>query len=149
MEKRCMQAWSRHGSHVFKKSLSFSNMQGSRDLSCKSERGHVPHDITLKWNLKYDRELSYKTETRRTDLWLPKGGLGVWDQQMQTPVYKCINNKVPLYGTGNHTQNPVINHSGKDSENRTIYVTGCVCIHVWLSHTARQRWTQHWKSTLL
>lgn len=48
------------------------------------------------WNLKYDtNEFIYKTEIDsqiyRTDLWLPKVGVGrlaVWDQQMQSIIYR-------------------------------------------------------------
>lgn len=137
MEKRCLQAWSRHGSHVWKQSLSFSNMDGSGDLSCKSERGHTPHGITDMWTLKYDSELSYKTETWRADLWLLKGrGLGVWDQQMQTTTYKCIN------GTGNYTQYRVINHSGKDYENRKIHICNYVCVCVCVCGIRRGSWRE-------
>ena len=59
----------------------------------------TPYDITYTWNLKYDtKELICETETdsqtQRTDLWLPRGGgwgrdgLRVWDQQMQTIIYR-------------------------------------------------------------
>ena len=51
------------------------------------------------WNLKYDtNEPIYETETesgtQRIDWWLPRvrewetDGLGVWDQQMQTIMYR-------------------------------------------------------------
>ena len=39
----------------------------------------MPYDITYMWNLKYHTsELIYETDsqTQRTDLWLPKGGVG-------------------------------------------------------------------------
>ena len=37
--------------------------------------------------------------------------------QTQTILYTgWINNKVPLHGTGNYTQCPVINHNGKEYE---------------------------------
>ena len=38
--------------------------------------------------------------------------LEVWDQQIQTTIYK-INNKVLLYNTGNYIQYCVINYKGK------------------------------------
>ena len=56
-------------------------------------------------NLKYDtNELIYETEidtqTKRTDLWLwgggGKEGLGVWDQQMQTIMYKMDKQQGPI-----------------------------------------------------
>ena len=43
---------------------------------------------------------------------------------MQTTIYKCINS------TGNYNQYPVINHSGKDYENRKIYICNYVCVCV-------------------
>ena len=72
------------------------------------------------WNLKYDtNELIYETETdsqtRRTDLWLPRGrkSRGGVDWEFGMSRYKLlsiawINNKVLLYSTGNHIQYPVI-----------------------------------------
>ena len=71
------------------------------------------------WNLKYDtNEPIYETETdsqtqktdsqtQRTDLWLPRGrgsgrdGLGVWDQQMQTIIYRMDKQQGP---TVNHRE---------------------------------------------
>ena len=41
--------------------------------------------------------------------------LEVWDQQIQTTVYK-INKKVLLDSTGKHIHYPVINHNGKEYE---------------------------------
>ena len=62
----------------------------------------MPYDITYKWNLKYGtNEPIYKTETdsetQRSDLWLlrGRGGLGVWDQQMQTIIYKMDKQQGP------------------------------------------------------
>ena len=49
-----------------------------------------------------------------------------------------INNKVPLYTTGNYIQYPVINHNGKEY------------IYVHLNHfTVYQKLTQNCKSTML
>ena len=58
----------------------------------------IPQDITYMWKLKYDaNESIYKMErdsqTYRTDLELRRGiwerdGLGVWDQYMQTSIYR-------------------------------------------------------------
>ena len=60
------------------------------------------------WNLKYDtNELTYKTETdsqtEKPNLWLPKGKrgggrrdkLGVWDQHIQTTIYKIDKQQGP------------------------------------------------------
>ena len=71
----------------------------------KSER-QIPYDITYMWNLKYDtNEPIYETETesrtQRIDWWLPRGrewervGLGVWDQQMQTGIYRMDKQQGP------------------------------------------------------
>ena len=38
-----------------------------------------------------------------------------------------INNKVPLYSTGNYIQHPVINHNGKGHENVYVCVTESLC----------------------
>ena len=67
------------------------------------------HMISLyMWNLKNDtNELIYKTEidskTQRTDLQLPRregqlgrAGLGVWDQQMQTIIYRMDKQQGPI-----------------------------------------------------
>ena len=66
----------------------------------------MPYDITYMWNLKYDtNEPIYETETesgtQRIDWWLPRGwgwegvGLGVWDQQMQTAIYRMVKQQGP------------------------------------------------------
>ena len=41
--------------------------------------------------------------------------LGVWDKHIHNTIYK-INNKVPVYNTGNYMQYPAINHNGKEYE---------------------------------
>ena len=49
-------------------------------------------------------------------------GLIVWENQVQTSIYKgWINNQVLFYSTGNYIQYPVISHNGKEYEKR-IYV---------------------------
>ena len=80
------------------------------------------------WNLKYDtNELFYETETDsqtwRTDLWLPRRGMG-WEFK----VGRCkllyigwVNNKFLLYSTGNYIQYPVIPHNGKEYEKEYVY----------------------------
>ena len=83
------------------------------------------------WNLKYDtNEPIYKTETdsqaQRTDLWLPRGGGGGKDWEFGVGRCKLlhlewINNKVPMYSTGNYIQYPVISHNGKEYE-KIMYV---------------------------
>ena len=45
-----------------------------------------------------------------------------------TSLYvKQINNMVLLYRTGNSTQNPVINHSGKESDKEYTCITELLC----------------------
>ena len=41
-----------------------------------------------------------------------RDGLGVWDQQMQTIIYRM--DKQQVYKTGNYIQYPMINHNGKE-----------------------------------
>ena len=50
--------------------------------------------------------------------------LGVWDQQMQTIIYRTDKQQGPilLYSTGNYIQYPVINHNGKEYEKESIYM---------------------------
>ena len=57
------------------------------------------------WNLKYDSESIYETETesgtQRIDCWLPRGGwwerdgLGVWDWQMKTGISRMDKQQGP------------------------------------------------------
>ena len=50
-------------------------------------------------------------------------GLGGWDQQMQTIIYKTDKQQGPtVYSTGNYIQYPVINCNGKEYEKEYIYV---------------------------
>ena len=77
------------------------------------------------WNLKYDtNDLIHETETdsqtQRTDLWLPRrrgwqrDGLGLWDWQMQTIIYRMDKEQGPTIAQGTKMQYPVINHNGKE-----------------------------------
>ena len=52
-----------------------------------------------------------------------------------------VNNKVPLYNTGNYIQYPLINHNGKEYEKEYICITESLC--------CKQKLTQHCKSTIL
>ena len=98
------------------------------------------------FNLTYGtNEPVYKAEidsqTYRTDLRLPRGwgrdGLGVWDQQMQTTIYKTDKQKGPTVQHREYIQYPEIKHNGKEY----------ICI---LNHFAvQQKLTQHCKSTIL
>ena len=45
--------------------------------------------------------------------------------------YKWINNKVPLYSTGNYIQYPVTNHRGKNMK-KNVCVCVCVCVHTYI-----------------
>ena len=61
----------------------------------------IPHDITYVWNLKCDTsELIYRTETEsdtenRLVVAKKRGGLGVWDWQMQTIMYGMDKQQSP------------------------------------------------------
>ena len=62
----------------------------------------LPYDVMSMWNLKCGtRETIYETEkelrTERTDWWLSRGrdGLGVWDQKMQTIIYRMNKQQFP------------------------------------------------------
>ena len=45
--------------------------------------------------------------------------LGVWDQQIQTTIYK-IDKQQGTTITGNYIQYPVINHNGKEYEKEYV-----------------------------
>ena len=89
------------------------------------------------WNLKYDtNEPIYKTETEsqtwRTDLWLPRWRhRGGRDWEFGISRYELLHigwlSKVLLYSTGNYIQYPVINHHGKEYENK------CICTYNWVA----------------
>ena len=64
--------------------------------------------------------------------WWERDGLGVWDQQMQTGIYRMDKQQVLLYSTGNYIQYPVINHNGKEYEKESVYI----CITESLCYTA-------------
>ena len=78
-------------------------------------------------------------------VWLPRGSGSRGGRDWEFWISRCkllylewINNKVPLYSTGNYIQYPVINHDGKEY----------ICIY--LNHFAvQQKLTQHCKSTIL
>ena len=66
--------------------------------------------------------------------------LGVWDKHIHNTIYK-INNKVPVYNTGNYMQYPAINHNGKEYEREYVYIK--------LNHFAvHQKLKRHCKSTI-
>ena len=61
-------------------------------------------------------------QAEKTNLWLTKGKreqskdkLGLWDQQIQTPIYKT-DKQDPTVLNGNYVQYPIINHNGKEYE---------------------------------
>ena len=76
-------------------------------------------------------ELFCKTETDsqtwKTKFQLPKGKvcrrdtLGVWDQQIQTAVWKIDKNAL-LFSSENYIQHLVITYNGKESEKEYIYI---------------------------
>ena len=48
--------------------------------------------------------------------------MGVWISRCKLLYTEWINNQVLLYGTGNHTQYPVINHNRKQSVVLAVYM---------------------------
>ena len=50
--------------------------------------------------------------------------LGVWGWYMQTVTFRMGKQQVLLYGTGNYSQYPIINHNGKEQEKKKV----CMCI---------------------
>ena len=68
-----------------------------------------------------------------------RDGLGAWDQQMQTTVYRRrINNKVTLYRTENYIQYPMISHSRKEYKKNVcvcIYRKECVRAHTYITES--------------
>ena len=64
--------------------MPFATIWMDREITIlsKTVRERRYHMISLMWNLKYDtNDLIKQTDSQRTDLWLPRGrvGLGVWD----------------------------------------------------------------------
>ena len=80
------------------------------------------------WNLVYETETD--SQVWRTDVWLPRwGGGGGEEMQWEFGVSRCkllyiewINNKVLLCSTENYSQYPMINHSGKEYIQKSIYI---------------------------
>ena len=72
------------------------------------------------------------------------GGGKDWEFGVSRCKLLCIewiNNKVPLYNTGNYIQYPVINHNGKYKKELYICITESLCCTAVI--------TQHCKSTIL
>ena len=86
-----------------------------------------------------------QTQTQKTNLRLPKGKRdksGVWDQQIQTTIYKTDKQQDPTVQHREHIQYLVINYNGKEYEKQYIYVK--------LNHFAvYQKLTKHCKLTIL
>ena len=58
-----------------------------------------------------------------------RDGLGVWDQQMQTRIYRMDKQQFPLYSKGKSIQYPVINNSGK------VYEKECMYIYIYITES--------------
>ena len=71
------------------------------------------------------------SQTQRTDLWLPKGkgrgrdGLAVWDQQMQTLIYRMDKQEGPTVQHSELCSISCENHNGKEYEK--IYIFESLC----------------------
>ena len=74
-----------------------------------------------------------ETHRQREQAWGCQGnsgwkrdGLGVWDQQIQTIIYRMDKGQVLLYSIGNYIQYPVTNHNEKEYE-KYAYMTESFC----------------------
>ena len=82
------------------------------------------------WSLKYNTDkLIYKSETDCCGCqgggW-GREGLRVWDQQLQTIIYRMDKHQRPIvYSTCIYIQYPMINHSGKEYEKECINESLC------------------------
>ena len=74
-------------------------------------------------------------------------GLGVWNEQMETTVYR-MNGQGLLYSTRNYIQHPVINHSGEHEEEHTHTHTH-THTHIRRTPAVQQKSTQHCQPTIL
>ena len=75
------------------------------------------------WNLKYNTNDHKQTYEHREQTWLPRGSGCGGGKDWDVGISRCkllytgwINNKVPLYCTGNYIQYPRINHNAKEYE---------------------------------
>ena len=112
-------------------------MNGPRDYHTKwsksDRKRQISYDITYTWRLKYDtNEFIYKTEidsqTQKTNLRLLRGSgcgrdkLEVWDQQVQTTIYKIDKQQGP---TVQHMRTMFISYNdynGKEYEKIYVYM---------------------------
>ena len=88
-------------------------------LSEVSQR-EMPYDITYMWNLNYDtNELIYKaeadsqTQTHGCQGGGMREGVGGWDQQMQSIIYRIDKQQGPAVQQREYIQYSMINHNGK------------------------------------
>ena len=111
----------------------WSSMDATRVLMLSQKRKDKYHPVSHMPNLKYDtNEPVDKTETdsqtRRTDLWLPRGsevrvsGCKLWHMVE-------INNTVLLYSTENYIQYPMINCNGKEYSKKSVHI--CLTESLW------------------
>ena len=49
-------------------------------------------------------------------------GLGIWISRCKLLYIHWINNKILLHSTGNYVQCPMINHNGKEYEEKNVYI---------------------------
>ena len=90
-------------------------MDGPRDYHTKQSKSERERQRPYDYHLYAESKIRYKliseteSQTRRTDLWLPRerDGMGGLDWELGTSRCKVlhiewINNEVLLYSTGNH-----------------------------------------------
>ena len=66
---------------------------------------------------------------------------GGWDEQIQAITHGWINNKVLVYSSGNHIQQPVTNYSEKKQKRRYIYIYTHTHTHIYMYGAS---WVAQW-----
>ena len=85
------------------------------------------------WNLKYNTnefisKIETDSQTQKMKFVVNKGQRGerdklaVWDQQIQTTIYKMDKQQGPTLQLGGYSQHSVINHGGKNMKRICIYI---------------------------
>ena len=125
--------WNSPGQHTGVGGLSLLQgifpTQGSNLVSPALQADSLPSES--QWNLEYDTDELLQNENRLTGTENRRavakgegsaGGMD-WEFGISRGKLKCVNNKVLLCSTGNYSQNPVINHKGKEyDKNVWMYV---------------------------
>ena len=95
-------------------------------------------NVITKGNLSSNTEIDSQTE--RTDLWLPRGqgdGLGVWDSQRQTIIYRMDKQQ----GIAQGIIFNIIKHNGKEYEKDYTCITELLCCTAEINTTLQIKYT--------